>query len=230
MTACIVVGMEAEAEIVRQACPKALVVVGAGDAALLRDRLDAALGQDAIKIDRILSAGICGGLNPELPAGAIVVGGAAVYGLSVVACDPNWSARMWTVLSDVPASWRKGMVRFTISETAVARMADKTALRAFNGADVVDEETFLAGSIAAARGLPFAALRTISDPASFELPPAALVKLTASGADDMGAILRSIAGDPFQIPELFELAALSARAMGALRAALARVGDFAAYA
>ena len=222
MSLAIVCGLEQEAAIIRQACPKALVVVGAGDATLLRGRLDAALSQDAIKIDRVLSAGICGGLNPTLHAGDVVVGVNADLWGAVVTCDLPWSDRLFNGLN---AAWG----RFAWSASAVARLSDKAALRKATDADVVDEETGIAGSIAAARGLPWAALRVVCDPASFELPPAAITKLTASGADDMSAILRSLAGDIWQLPELIELAALSATALSSLRTALARVGvDFAA--
>jgi nucleoside phosphorylase len=200
MTTCVVVGLEQEAAIVRQACPKAVIVVGAGDAALLTSRLEAALGQNAVAIDRVVSVGICGGLNPALRAGDIALGAFLVYQLAEVACDHVWTDRMYMALTAaIPPLLSVQYERFTIS--------DKAALRASTGADVVDEETFIAGSIADARGLPFAALRVVCDPASFELPPAALVRLTAAGADDVGAILRSIEGDLWQIPELVELAA-----------------------
>jgi nucleoside phosphorylase len=219
--------MEAEASIVQQACPKAIVVVGAGDAALLSSRLNAALGQNAVAVDRVISVGICGALNLGLNVGDIIVGVNAVYEIGVVACDPAWCDRLFDALQANPQPYRVAYGRFAWSETAVARLTDKAELRASTGADVVDEETFLAGTIAAARGLPWAAMRIVCDPASFELPPAALTKLTAAGAEDMGAVLASIAGDIWQVPELVELAGLSATAMGVLRAALARIStDF----
>lgn len=224
MTTCVVVGMAAEAPIVRQACPKATVVVGAGDAALLSSRLEAALGQNAVAVDRVISVGICGALNLGLNVGDIIVGVNAIYEPSVVACDLAWCDRLFDALQANPQPYRVTYGRFAWSATAVARLADKAALRKATMADVVDEETFIAASIAVGRGIPFAALRVVCDPASFELPPAALVKLTAAGADNMGAILASVAGDIWQVPELVELAALSATAMGNLRAALTRVG------
>jgi adenosylhomocysteine nucleosidase len=229
VTTCVVVGMETEASIVRQACPKAIVVVGAGDAALLSSRLESALGQNAVAVDRVISVGICGALNLGLNVGDVIVGVDAVYDPSIVGCDPAWCDRLFDALQANPQPYRVAYGRFAWSATAVARLTDKAALRSSTGADVVDEETFLAGSIAAAHGLPGAALRVVCDPASFELPPAALTKLTAAGADDMGAILASVAGDIWQVPELVELAGLSATAMGVLRAALPRIGpEFAA--
>ena len=176
-------------------------------------------------IDRIVSAGICGGLNSSLRVGDIVVGTSTLYGLSQIAADHSWSDRLYAALAPKQPSVSVSQGWFAWSATAVARLADKAALRASTGADVVDEETFIAGSIAAAHGLPWASLRVVCDPASFELPPAALTKLTAAGADDMGAILASVAGDIWQIPALVELAGLSGTAMGNLRAAVARVGE-----
>ena len=178
----------------------------------------------------MISVGICGGLNPLMGVGHAVVGTRAVYEMAVVACDPAWSSRIYDAL--VPSGGLAFPVStgvFAWSPTAVGRLSAKAALRKATMADCVDEETFIAGSISAAKGLPFVALRIVCDPASFELPPAALTKLTAAGAYDIGAILRSITGDPWEIPELFELAGMAATAMGNLRAALARIGgDFAA--
>lgn len=224
----VVVGMAQEAEIVRQACPNAIVVVGAGNAALLSSRMNGALAED-FPIDRIISIGICGALNPSLRAGDIVVGTSAIYGLSQIDADPSWRARLYDMLAPNVPTVRVSLGWFACSPTAVARLADKAALRKATGGDCVDEETFIAGSIAAAHGLPWAALRVVCDPASFELPPAALVHLKADGTNDMGAILESMASDPGEIPELIELYFYLRTAMVSLRSALASVGpDFAA--
>ena len=215
----VVVGMKQEADIVAATHPHAAVVIGAGDGNLLASRLEAAIAAGA---DRVISVGICGALDPTLHVGDIVLGLLAIYQGSEIWCDGFWTQRIWRAMSATPSLQvrviRKGW--FTWSATAVARLADKAALRKATTADVVDEETFIVGSIAARHGLPWTALRVVCDPASFELPPGAEVPLTAAGADDMGAILRSIAGDIWQIPELLELAGLSATALGSLRAAL----------
>lgn len=234
MTTCAVVGLEQEAAIVRHACPNAVIVVGAGDAALLTARLEAALGQNAVAIDRVVSVGICGGLNHLMGVGHAVVGTSAVYKLAGVVCDLAWSGRIYDALVPGDLSFPVSTGMFAWSPTAVGRLVDRAALRRVadadvTEADVVDEESFISGLVAKAHGLPWAALRVVCDPSWFELPPAALTKLTATGANDMGAILGSIMRDPWEIPELFELAWMSSTALGNLRAALARVGpDFAA--
>ena len=87
------------------------------------------------------------------------------------------------VLQANPQPYRVAYGRFAWSATAVARLADKRALRAPTGADVVDEETFIAASIAVARGIPFARRCASSaiPPRSNFLPPR-LIKLTSAGA------------------------------------------------
>lgn len=230
MTTCAVVGMEAEREIVRQASPTALVVVGAGDALALSSRLEAAIAGGA---DRIISIGICGGLNPALRVGDAVIGTLVRGDMGeVLTLDVDWAHRLYVALRTPPAApFPVSYGRFAWSPTAVARMVDKAALRAATSADCVDEESFIAARVAAVHGLPCAALRIVCDPAWFELPPAAIVNLTASGGENIGAILASVAGDPWQITELFELAGMSATALGNLRAVLARIGeDFSAVA
>ena len=210
MTIAIVCGLEQEAAIIRQACPKALVVVGAGDAALLRDRLDAALNQDAIKIDRVLSAGICGGLNPTLHAGDVVVGVNAVYGEAVVTCDLAWADRLY----GLNAAW----ARFTWSATAVIRLSDKAALRKATGADVVDEETGIAGSIRrGGGGCASSAIPPRSNPAGRAREATGITATTwARSCVRSRAIFGSCR-------ILAELAGMSATAMGNLKAAISRV-------
>ena len=216
MTICIVVGMEQEAEIVQRIYPKALIVIGAGDAALLASRLNTVLRQG--NIDRIISVGICGGIAPDMKAGTIVVGASVTYQLSQIATDIIWSRRILSAIPDAQ------LVKFAWSATAVARMIDKTTLRKVTGADVVDEETFIVGSIAVTKGISFTALRVVSDSADFELPPAALIQLTSAGKDNIGAIFDSIASDIWQIPELVELGATTAFALRNLKDALLKVG------
>lgn len=221
MTICIVVGMEQEAELVRRACPKAIIVISAGNATLLAEKLAEAIAAGA---NHIISVGICGGLNPSLRAGDIVIGTSIIYGLSQITSDLSWCDRLFAALVPKPPSIHVMQGWFTWSETAVARLSDKAALRKTTGGDAVDEETFIAGSIAATKGISFTALRAVSDSADFELPPAALVKLQADGNENIGAILDSIAGNPWQIPELVELAGSTATAMANLKLALTKIG------
>ena len=227
MTILFVVGMEQEAEAVRKAFPGALIVIGAGDTALLSSRLMAALDQNAATIDRVLSVGICGALNPALRPGDVVVGVSAAYQLSEISCDLQGSDALFDALQTSPQIYRVGWGRLAWSASAVSRMVDKAALRKATMCDVVDEETFIAGSIAVARGIRWGAVRVVCDPATLDLSnaPAALVKLTSEGRDNMGAILESVIGNLGQVPELIQLAGYSKTAFASLEAALARIGS-----
>jgi hypothetical protein len=66
-------------------------------------------------------------------------------------------------------------------------------------------ESHLAAEIAAANRIPFVACRVVLDPAHRTLPPAALIPLTHDGKPNIPAILRSVVGDPGQLPALLRL-------------------------
>ncbi|MDR4306209.1 hypothetical protein IHQ68_06205 [Chelatococcus sambhunathii] len=84
----------------------------------------------------------------------------------------------------------------------VATAAEKAALRARTGAAAVDMESHIAERVARRHGLPFAVVRAVSDDARRSLPPAALVGMRPDGGVDLGAVLRSLAKDPAQLPAL----------------------------
>ena len=84
--------------------------------------------------------------------------------------------------------------------------ADKQALASATGALAVDMESHIAARLAAAHGLPFAALRVICDPAGRAIPPAAIAGMREDGGTDLGAILRALLRDPGQLPAMIRLA------------------------
>ncbi len=67
-------------------------------------------------------------------------------------------------------------------------------------------ESHVAARAAKEHGLPFAALRVVSDAAHRTLPPAARVALQPSGAIDLAGVLRSVIRSPLQIPALLRTA------------------------
>ena len=104
---------------------------------------------------------------------------------------------------------------------------EKARLYRETGALAVDMESHVASRIAARRGLPFAALRIISDAADMTLPPAALVGMRPDGGVASGAILRSLARHPGQLPALIRLgrdAGTAFRVLGGVHDALRRGG------
>ena len=84
----------------------------------------------------------------------------------------------------------------------VVDAAAKAALYASTGALAVDMESHVAAAFAAEHGLPFVALRVISDGADRALPKAAQAGMKKDGGMDILAVLRELAKDPRQLPAL----------------------------
>ena len=176
----VLVGMTREARIVGK---RGRVVVGAAAFA-------AAIGHE--RPAGILSFGICGALDPDLEIGDLLIANS----VNGTATDADWTARLANAL---PAA-RIGP--FAASDTMAADRETKASLRRETGAIAVDMESHLA----AASGIPFAVLRAVSDAADHSLPPAARVGLRNDGSPDIAAVLRSLIGDPRQLPALIRTA------------------------
>src|SRR5580700_7999742 len=82
----------------------------------------------------------------------------------------------------------------------------KAALHKTTGAIAVDMESHIVGDVAAAHGLPMAAIRVITDPAARALPPSVLAAMRPSGAVDIAALIWSLLKRPCDMPALMRLA------------------------
>ena len=176
----ILVGMTREARIVGT---RARVAIGtAGLAEVIKNDPPAA----------ILSFGICGALDSDLKVGDLVIAD-TVNGLPA---DADWTARLAKAFSAA----RIGP--FSAGDTMVADAAAKMSVHQRTGAIAVDMESHLA----AASGIPFAVLRAVSDTADQSLPPAARAGLKPDGRPDIAAVVKSLLGDPRQLPALIRTA------------------------
>ena len=112
---------------------------------------------------------------------------------------------------------RHGM-RDTIagSDAILIDASEKAALFHRTGAVAVDMESHIAARAAAALGLPFAALRVVSDGWRDVLPAAASSAIGPDGEVRTGAVLRSVVRNPSQIPDLIRTARNSSRAFATL--------------
>jgi adenosylhomocysteine nucleosidase len=156
----------------------------------------------------LISFGLAGGLDPALLPGALIIPGAIIEGDQRHDCAPHFTA------------WLGGPNAATMlagAEIAVTA-ADKSALFARTNAAAIDLESGAVARIATANGVPFAVLRAICDPASQDLPPAALAALNTKGSIGLLRVLASLLRHPVQLPALFALA----RDAKAARAALAQ--------
>ncbi|HWE07482.1 MAG TPA: hypothetical protein VG274_12280 [Rhizomicrobium sp.] len=190
-----VTGLAREARLI--ANPKIVSVVGGGDAVSLERRLADELGKRA---RRILSIGICGALSPELRVGDVIVASEVVADSESIPTHAPWTRELALRVPGAVVAPLAGI------DTIAGHRDAKAKLYAATRASVADMESHVAARAARSRGLPFAALRVVSDAANRTLPPAACVALHPSGGIDIVGVMRSLLRAPQQIPALLRTA------------------------
>jgi adenosylhomocysteine nucleosidase len=206
----IVTGLVQEARIA--AGPGMTVICSSSDPQQLRALLTVF---DPTTIRGVISFGVAGGLDPTLKSGDVVVA------TEVLAGDARWLAGL-SLNEDLIDSVGLGSRRIVrgrlagAEEVVVARDV-KAALHSETGAAAVDMESHIAAEYAAKAGLPFAALRVVSDPAHRALPPLAMVAIKPNGDIDLPRILRGVARNPLTLLELVSTGLDFSRALKSLR-------------
>src|SRR5689334_8664475 len=166
----------------------------------------------------IVSFGVAGGLDPALRPGDQIIASSVVTDQDYYRTDDAWTRAL---LAAMP-----GSVHGDISGTdaPVAYPADKLALRRAHRTVAVDTESHIAAVVAARRGIPFAAVRVVLDPAHRCLPPAALVPLRRDGRADVRAVFGSVRSAPAQVPDLLRIVADASLAWSTLARVRRRLG------
>ena len=199
--AVIIVGLSAEARLARRLQLK--VATGGGTDAGAEAAVRQAVADGAAAL---ISFGLAGGLDPALRPGDLVAPATVLCAGMVYAADPGLVA------------WLGGATPHQLlgAATVAADAATKRRLRQATGAAALDLESGAVARVAAERGLPFAVLRAICDPAERDLPPAALAALNRQGAIGLTRVIGSVLASPGQIPALLRLAADAAAARRSL--------------
>jgi adenosylhomocysteine nucleosidase len=206
----IVTGLVQEARIA--AGPGMTVICSSSDPQQLRALLTIF---DPSTIRGVISFGVAGGLDPALKSGDVVVA------TEVLAGDTRWLAGL--TLNDGMIArlglGRRRVVRGGLAgvEQVVAARAVKAALRSETGAAAVDMESHIAAAYAAEMGLPFAALRVISDPAGRALPALAVAAIKPNGEIDLRKVLQGLARNPLTLRSLVSTGIDFNRALRSLR-------------
>lgn len=204
----VVTGLRAEAE-----CLTAAGVIGtfcAGGSA--RRALAGALALADRGAGALLSFGIGGGLDPGLAPGDLVVADWVIAADGRrFATDPAWRARLRRLPISVSVASIAG------SDRMLHGPAAKAALRAATGAAVVDMESHGVAAAAAARRLPFMAVRAVADPAGRAVPWCARAGLSPDGRARPLPVLGRLILHPWELPALFAVARDRARALQSLR-------------
>ena len=206
----IVTGLVQEARIA--AGPGMAVICSSSDPRQLRALL-ATLDPSSFR--GVISFGVAGGLDPALKSGDVVVA------TEVLAGDGRWLAGL--ALNDELvarlAMGRRRVVRGGLAgvEQVIGARAGKAALWSETGAAAVDMESHIAAAYAEESGLPFAALRVISDPASRALPAIAMTAIKPNGDIDLRKVLRGVARNPMSLRALVSTGIDFNRALRSLR-------------
>ena len=205
-----ITGLAVEARIARRA--GLVAIVAGGGEARARMLVAQAIAEGA---GGLLSFGICGGLDPALASGTLVLPGRVRDdGGNAYAVDASRRDRLAAALAAAGLSFADGDLLGAAA--IVATPERKAALWRDTGARAIDLESHLVARAASAAGLPFIVLRAIADPAGSGLPPAALVGLDAEGRTALGPVLRSLAQASGQFPRLVGLAFETRRALRSL--------------
>jgi adenosylhomocysteine nucleosidase len=170
-----------------------LIGIGASHSQLLLRKDNAAI---------IMMAGLAGGLDPSLRVGDVVIDD----------CPTG-------LLPDV--AHRRGGIH--TAEHLVATTTEKAALFAQTGALAVDMETRIIRALAQQEGIPFVAVRAISDAFDEALDPTILKLVDRFGRPRPAAIAATLLRRPALIAPLRRLGASSHLAAKNLGAALADI-------
>jgi hypothetical protein len=204
-----VVGLAIEARIAGMA---AMIADGDRTAFLLRDAIrKGARG--------IISFGVCGGLDPELRSGKVVIASSVFAGKDeAYPSDLLWAEQL---LRMIPGAGYSPIAGVPSPMTSFEQRRD---FHATTGAVAADMESQIVARIAAEFKIPFAVCRVVLNPAHRILPKAALIKIGPDGRPRLRKIGGSVAKDPRQLLRLSRLAVDAVIAVLALRKAKRRLG------
>ena len=160
----------------------------------------------------LMSFGIAGGLSSMLRPGSLVVADQVITEFDRYPALSSCASVIRAHVGPIYGSWN-----------VVATAAEKRELRQRTGALAVDMESGAVARVAMEAGIPFIALRAIADPATHNLPSAALLQLDELGRPHLRSVFWSILSGPGQIPALFRTGNQTQKALKRLRAAALRL-------
>lgn len=200
------VGLKAEAKLLRMLLPDAPIAVSGATFEGARQAMDR-LRQAGVT--SLLSFGCSAGLSPDVRAGSVQVAAWVDVDGVTYETDPALRVRFG---ADLPEALGDGLCH---SDTLVVTAAEKEALYKRSGCLAVDMES----GLVAQSGLPFAVLRVVCDDARRDLPPVACDVL-AGGRISVPRLIGGLARQPGQIGALIALGREAARAQQSMKAFL----------
>jgi adenosylhomocysteine nucleosidase len=175
-----------------------VVIAATGDGAKNAAERAAAFCESA-RPRAVVGAGIAGALSPGLGIGAIVAA-SRVRDSSGDAPAPDTR-----LLSRAVAAGASAGTLLTVGRPITAA-AEKSRLAAsLEGPSAVDMESAAWARVAAARGIPYCVVRSISDRADEDLPDYLAACIGEDGAIRRGAVVARALARPGRIPELIRM-------------------------
>ncbi len=159
----------------------------------------------------VVSFGLAGGLCHSLKPGDMVIAHKAVAHEAHYEAHAPMSAILREGLMSSRVGRRVVLGAIAGVDAPVMHPHAKAALRQRTNAIAVDMESHVAAEYADRRGLPFVAVRAITDPASRALPPLAANAVDKQGAVNVRHVVRELKREPRQLGDLVR-AGLDARA------------------
>lgn len=214
----VVVGIVKEAKLA-QGKDITLLVSGASP-----ERLSEYLRNESVHdVRAVVSFGVAGGLHPELKAGDIIVPDAITKDDQVWFTDSTLTEKFRKRLQAQGLNPFDGTIAGT--DTVAVTPAEKAKQFERTGAKAVDMESHIAAAWAAENGVPFGAIRVISDSAHRALPMAALNALSAEGEVRIRPILTGVLKDLRQVRQLLHAGIDSRKAFNSLALCQALLGS-----
>jgi adenosylhomocysteine nucleosidase len=200
--------MAAEARVARTAGFSA--IVGAGNAistAIL-------IGNTRRHTKCLISFGVAGGLAPYLRPGDVILS------TEVIGNDRRWLAEAMFRCAVATLAQQLGLFEGPTlgSHDIIASKEEKRHAWRETGALAVDLESAIVATAAEAARIPFLVLRAIADPATRELPPAALIPFCREKNTVLLRLITELLRQPRQIAALLMLAFEAQCALAALAA------------
>ncbi len=119
-------------------------------------------------VDLLVSAGFCGGLDPSLKPGDLILATEIIHRGRTVLIAPALLKRAQVALDRGGVTYRPGPI-VTVPRVIDTR-ADKASLHADTGAVGVEMEAGVLATWAQTRKIPFLAVKSVLDPADADLP------------------------------------------------------------
>ncbi len=172
----------------------------------------------------LVSFGVCGGLDPDLRPGDLVLADTVLTGDG--ARHPA-SAEQRAVQEARLAGLDLRIVAGPLlgQDQPLSNAADKAARFAATGALAVDMESHGVARAAQTAGLPFLVVRAVADPAGRSLPRAALKAIGSDGRLKLFSALAAMYLRPWESPSLIRLAYETRLAFDTLEKVAARFAE-----